>query len=252
MWLVLAQDNDLDAPWIAAGLRDRDDRPVAVVTGSTLVHDCRWEHRVSPRGATAASSRLVLGDGTVLDATTVDAVVNRLGWLGAEGYAGASARDREYATGELFALGLSWLESLGGRVVNRPAPTGLSGGWRQTAEWRSLARSVGLPALPFDSDEPEAMADPDDDLVLVVDGQVVATVALAGDGLPAVAPRVAEGLGALAAAAGADTLEVRLAAGPDGTPAVRWASFQPTLRLHGEAGLDALHKALVARVEVGP
>jgi hypothetical protein len=252
MWLVLTQDNDLDAPWIASGLRARDGRPVVVATGSTLVHDCRWEHRVSPHGATAASSRLVLGDGTVLDATTIDAVVNRLGWLGAEGFAGASARDREYATGELFALGLSWLESLGGRVVNRPAPTGLSGGWRQTVEWRSVARSVGLAALPYDSDEPEAMADPGDDLVLVVDGQVVASVALAGAGAPAVEPRMADGLGALAAAVGADGLEVRLAAGTGGGPAVRWASFQPTQRLYGDAGLDALYKALVARVEVGP
>ncbi len=252
MWLVLAQDYDLDAPWIAAGLRARDDRRVVLATASTLVHDCRWAHRVGPGGASAASSRLMLGDGTVLDGSTVDAVVNRLGWLGAEGFAGASARDREYATGELFALGLSWLESLGGRVVNRPASTGLAGGWRRTAEWRSLARSVGLPVLPYDSDEPEVVAEADDDLVLVVDGQLVSAVALAGDGPPVLAPPLAGGLCALSAAAGADVLEVRLAAGPDGGPAVRSASFLASLRLYGDAGLDALTKALVARVEVEP
>ena len=70
------------------------------ITASTLVHDCRWEHRISSSGA---SSRLVLGDGTVLDSTTVDGVVNRLCWLGAESFTGASARDRAYASAEFYA-----------------------------------------------------------------------------------------------------------------------------------------------------
>ena len=127
MWAVLSQDLDVDARWIAAGLEARTDRPVALVTAGSLVHDCRWEHRV---GRSGTASRLLLGDGTVVDSAGLGAVLNRLCWLGAEGYAGASDRDGEYAGGELYALGLSWLESLGPRVHpadGRPVPARAEG-----------------------------------------------------------------------------------------------------------------------------
>jgi hypothetical protein len=248
MWLVLGQDGDVEASWVADGLGARADRPVRLVTASALVHDCRWEHRV---GAAGASSRLVLGEGTVLDAATVDGVVNRLCWLGAEGYVGASERDREYATGELFALGLSWLESLGGRVVNRPTGSGLAGAWRRAAEWRSLARAVGLAVVPYESDEPEVAIDDADRVVLVLDGEVLDAPGR-GTGIdpaPALAPGDRDALAALAGAAGQDLIDARLVSGPDpgGRWALRTASFLPPMSLFGDAGLDALHKALMTR-----
>ena len=251
MWLVLGQHHDVEARWVAAELGERADRPVTLVTDATLVHDCRWDVRV---GAARARSRLVLGDGTVLDPTTVDAVVNRLSWLGAEAFGGASERDREYATGELHALGLAWLESLGGRVVNRPAGNGLAGPWRRTSEWRTLARTVGLPVVAYDSDDPEAERltfEPDDRVVLVLDGEVLDAGAGAGSGPGAgLPPAVREGLSALQRAAGLDLLEARLSPRPDGDGdgwALRSASFLPALSRFGDVGLDALHKALIAR-----
>ena len=241
MWLVLAQDNDVEARWVAAGLRARTTRPVALVTAATLVHDCRWEHRV---GAAGASSRLVLGDGTVLDPTTVDGVVNRLCWLGADGFAGASARDREYATGELNALGLSWLTSLGGRVVNRPAGNGLAGSWRRMAEWRGLARGVGLPAVPYDSDQPEMATGGTDRVVLVLDGEVIEGGGPAAPG-PGLTPADRGALVALQRASGLDLLDVHLGAGE--RLALRSASFLPAMSRFGDAGLDALQRALTRR-----
>ena len=245
MWLVLGQDNDIEARWVAAGLRARADRPVALVSAAMLVHDCRWEHRV---GVAGASSRLVLGDGTVLDPTTVDGVVNRLCWLGAEGFAGASARDREYATGELNALGLSWLESLGGRVVNRPAGNGLAGSWRRMAEWRGLARTVGLPVAPYDSDEPEVTTGETDRVVLVLDGEVIEGGGPTRPG-PELTPAGRDALAALQRASGLDLLGVHLVTGE--RLVLRSASFLPSMSLFGEAGLDALHKALMNRRGAG-
>src|SRR5215831_17161035 len=233
MWLVLGQDNDIEARWVAAGLRARADRPVALVSAAMLVHDCRWEHRV---GVAGASSRLVLGDGTVLDPTTVDGVVNRLCWLGAEGFAGASARDREYATGELNALGLSWLESLGGRVVNR------------MAEWRGLARTVGLPVAPYDSDEPEVTTGEADRVVLVLDGEVIEGGGPTRPG-PELTPAGRDALAALQRASGLDLLGVHLVTGE--RLVLRSASFLPSMSLFGAAGLDALHKALMNRRGAG-
>jgi len=234
MWLVLGQDNDVEAGWVAARLAERSDRPVRWLSASTLVHDCRWEHRV---GGSGASARLVLRDGTVLDPTTVDAVVNRLCWLGAETFTGASARDRVYASAEFYALGLSWLESMGGRVLNRPAGTGLAGRWLRTSEWRSLARTVGLCVVPYRSDEPGVEAADTDLVALALDSEVIEA-----DG-PGVSTAVRDALARLQHAAGLDLLGVRLEAGER----LRSASALPAMSRFGDAGIEAVHKALLAR-----
>jgi hypothetical protein len=234
VWLVLGQDNDVEAGWVAARLSERSDRPVRWVTASTLVHDCRWEHRVNSSGT---SSRLVLRDGTVLDSTGVDAVVNRLCWLGAETFTGASARDRGYASAEFYALGLSWLESLGGRVLNRPAGTGLAGRWRRMSEWRSLARTVGLSVVPYRSDEPGVESDDTDLVALALDSEVIEAEG------PGVSTAVRDALARLRHAAGLDLLEVRFEAGGR----LRSASALPAMSRFGDAGIDALHQALLAR-----
>ena len=147
MWLVLCQDGDVEAEWLAKALRARTDRAVELVEAGALVHECRWEHRV---GAAGVSTRLLVG-GTTVDSDRVAAVLNRLSWLGTDGYVAASARDREYAAGEFYALALSWLQGLGPHVINRPTGVGLAGTWRAPAQWCVLARSVGLPIVPYET-----------------------------------------------------------------------------------------------------
>jgi hypothetical protein len=247
MWLVLSQDWDVDAEWAAVGLRARADRPVEWITAGTLIHDCRWEHRIS---STGASSRLLLGDGTIVDSSEVGGVLNRLNWLGAEGFGGASERDGEYAGAELYALGLSWLESLGPKVLNRPTGSGFAGAWRTEGQWRLLARSVGLPVVAYERDgtEPATPAVPGDDgdrPVLVVDGEVFDEAAAPS---PELAAPVRSGLVALQRASGRDLIEVRLAVG-DGV-AFRSVSHVAPLRRYGDAALDALHAALTRRGDV--
>jgi hypothetical protein len=246
-WLVLCQDHDIEAGWIADGLRSRAGRPVERITAGALVHDCRWEHRVS---ATDTSSRLVVGDGTVVDSAEVDGVLNRICWMGAEGFGGASDRDAEYAGSELFALGLSWLASLGPKVLNRPTGLGLAGGWRTEGQWRSLARSVGLPILAYErgGTEPDPPAVPGDDgdgAVLVLDGLVLEEAGVATTG---VTSPLWSGLAELQRASGRDLIEVHLAVG-DGI-AVRSVSYLPSLRRFGDAALDAVHEALDRRSAV--
>lgn len=243
MWCVLAQDRDVEAEWVAEALRARADRPVLLVTASTLVHDCRWELRV---GADGARARVEIADGTALDLSTLDAVVNRLCWLGAEGFLGASAADRDYASGERYALGLAWLESLGSRVVNRPTGSGLCGPYRSAAAWRTLARSAGLPTAPYASDEPVVAFGEADRPVLVLDGRVID--ALGGDDaeLPA---ELQQKLIIVQELSGLDLVEVRLVPAPEVPEgwAVRDVALLATMSAFGGNGIDALSDALRAR-----
>jgi hypothetical protein len=237
MWLILAQDGDVEAGWLAERLRARARRRVELVEASELVHECRWEHRI---GTGTTSSRLVVGDRTVIDSAEVDGVVNRLGWLSAEGFEGAPPADRDYAAGELFALGLSWLESLGSRVLNRPSGMGLAGAWRTPGQWRALASSVGLPIVPYDSDADDT-PDQAELTVLVVDGRVLGSP-------PAEAARLVD----LQRASGLDLIEIGLSPSHGGTTpgsggAVHGVSFLPPLRRYGRACAGAVLAALTRR-----
>lgn len=235
MWLIVAQDGDLDARWLAGRLRARASRPVELIEAGDLVHDCRWEHRI---GTGVTASRLVVGGDTVIDGGEVDGVLNRLSWLTAEGFEGVPRPDRDYATSELFALGMSWLESLGPRVLNQPAGFSLDGSWRTPAHWRALASSVGLPVVPYDSDHPDDAPPEPGRTVLVVDGQVIGT--------PAAPHR--DRLAALQRACGLDIVEVCF--GPGG--AVSGVSFRPALRRYGQACVRAVLAALSRRAVLNP
>jgi hypothetical protein len=111
--------------------------------------------------------------------------------------------------------------------------------WRTPGQWRALARSAGLPIVPYDSDHPDDEADEGDRTVLVIDGRVVDSPA-AGSGPGA---RCRERLGLLARTCGLDMMEVRL----DAARAVRGVSFLPPLRQYGRPCADAVLAALARR-----
>ena len=52
--------------------------------------------------------------------------------------------DREYATSEMQAFYLSWLNAVPGVVANRPTPQGMSGSWRHISEWALRADRAGF------------------------------------------------------------------------------------------------------------
>jgi hypothetical protein len=102
--------------------------------------------------------------------------------------------------------------------------------------------------VPYDSDEPEAMTGGTDRVVLVIDGEVIEGGGPAAPG-PGLTPAGRDALAALQRASGLDLLEAHLGAGE--RLALRSASFLPSMSRFGDAGLDALHKALMARQRVG-
>ena len=229
MWLVTCQDNDSDAVLLAARLRETGLEPLELVLATELVHGARWEHRVGDWGS---RTRLRLADRREIESDDVQGVLNRLMWITADGFLGASDTDREYAGGELHALVLSWLEGFGARVINRPAGLGLSGPWRTTDQWRALAREAGLEirAYPEPSAQPAELA-----LVLVIDGEIIED---GGAPLP-----VCEGTLRLVTEQGHDLIELRF----DEEWRFADATLMPAVGYGGERRVHAVARALRAR-----
>jgi hypothetical protein len=194
MWLLASQDEDAEAVWLADRLIELGLNPLEHVTATDLVHDVEWEHRVSSGGARTV---LRLGDGRLIDSGDVDAVLNRLSWVTAEGFGGASNFDREYAGEELRALALSWLEGFGAAAVNRPSSAGLCGPFRPDSHWRWIAAQAGLPARPCaePADAENAVRNPDRRWLLIIDGSAVPLGAADGDGPTPDARRLTDALG---------------------------------------------------------
>jgi hypothetical protein len=229
VWLVTCQDGDSDAVLLADRLREAGLEPLELVLATELVHGARWEHRVGNWGS---RTQLRLADGREIDSGDVHGVLNRLLWITADGFLGASDTDREYAGGELHALVQSWLEGFGSRAVNRPAGLGLCGPWRTPDQWRALAREAGLAirAFPEASEQALELAP-----VLVIDGEIVED-----GGAPA---RVCEGALRLAAGLGHDLIELRF----DEDWRFADATLMPALLYGGEARVEAVARALRAR-----
>jgi hypothetical protein len=171
MWLVLCTSDDLPALWAARGLAARGLQPLEIVTAEALMYNRSFEHRLV---AGKASVRITLADGRVIDSATVRGTLNRIQTVPFL-HLRAQPADRQYAEQELFALYLSWLDALPGKMLNRPTPRSLCGEWRHPAEWAWLANQAGLPASVYgQSDVREAPAPripaPSTRSIVVVDG----------------------------------------------------------------------------------
>jgi hypothetical protein len=228
VWLVLSQGGDPDGAWIAERLRDRLGGSVEHVTADQLVHGATWEHRLADDGVQTV---VHLDDGRVLRSQEIRAVLNRLVWMGAEGYAGASPADRTYASGELQALALSWLASLGGRVLCPPSAVALCGAYRPATHWRWLARQAGVPvASGCEASDLERYG------VVVVDGDVVSERVLDD--------RVAEPLRRMADTNGMRLFEARFVDCEE-RMLFEDVALLPWLTPHGDLVVDAVLAALI-------
>lgn len=100
----------------------------------------RWVHEIREDGSSSSSVSCVEPEGDWC-------IVNRLGNLALPGTRGWNARDEEYGKAEFLALLISWLQSLGPRVIDPPGGNDLLG--EGAGEWneRRLAREAGLPPL---------------------------------------------------------------------------------------------------------
>jgi hypothetical protein len=235
-WLVACQDADPEARWIAAGLTERGLTPCHVVTASEIVHSTAWTHRLNDR---FVSSRLERADGTVVDSADVRGVVNRLFWITADGYRGASLADREYGTAEWGALVLSWLFTYGDRVLNRPSAAGLSGAIRSTAHWRMLAHAAGLPAAPYPADGIEP-GTPSARPPFAIWAAVVGETVLGGDQLSVTTRQLLPRLGVIG---GLDMFEA-VFIGEPAHPVLHTVSPLPRLARFGDDAVDCLSTVL--------
>lgn len=138
--LVLAAPEDDGALRVARGLARRGDLDVDLVATEELLLAPEWLH--DPLGST----RIVLGSGAVLESEAIDAVFCRVRHVDPPQFGAASARDRTYAQAEFFSLLLSWLESLGARVHNRPHAGSLVGTMAAPLEDRIAFAAAGLGA----------------------------------------------------------------------------------------------------------
>lgn len=236
MWLVLCAANDLAALWAARGLAARGLQPLEIVTAEALAYNLRFEHRLT---ASQPSVNITLADQRVIDGALVRGTLNRLQLVPSAHLRGANTADRQYAEQELYALTLSWLSSLPGRMLNRPTPQGLGGEWRHPSEWLWLAAQAGLSTATYQqSDAREATVPP----AQTVTRTIIIVRDICCD--PTVPPSVADGCARLAQLSGADLLGLDFHVTPAGDWIFTNATPLPDLRSGGVAFLDALAEAL--------
>jgi hypothetical protein len=241
MVLVLCERTDPVAHWAAGCLRQQG-LGVDIITGADLAAAGRLEHRV---GSAGAAFELALAGDRRLSSRTVRGVLNRLPYLPNDCLRAIGGPDRDYAVQEIYSLYLSWLHSLPGPQLNRPAPQGLCGNWRHPASWTALALQAGLPSVPYrqsSKDDPatlwQRVAVPADATVFVVGPHIV--------GHPAVPRQLNEACRDLARRAGATLLGIDFAPGPNGDWRFVGASVMPDLVCGGEPVAAALAGVFLA------
>jgi hypothetical protein len=141
--LILAHSLDPTASALALALRRQGTFAVECATIDRLAA-ARWQHAIAARGM--VETAVDLGDGTS-DAAP-DVVFNRLHTATTQHFKGWNVTDRQYGQTELLALLLSWLTSLGERVVNKPVGGSLAGPLDKPWLWLARAKAVGLPLHP--------------------------------------------------------------------------------------------------------
>jgi len=152
--LVVADREDLGVRTAAraaalALARASSDAAVVVVSGDDLAA-ARWSHRVGADGRT--HTRLLFpGAAVTLTDDDIAAVLFRSqAWLVPPGLRTAPEEDVSYAWAELNALFVSWLASLGPKVLNALEGGSPWGPAWSPARWRQVAADVGLPVSDAD------------------------------------------------------------------------------------------------------
>jgi hypothetical protein len=238
MYLVLSQDQDNEAVWLAGRLRELGLAPLELVTAGDLAGAISWEHRVGNRG-----NRTVvrLADGRTLDSTAVGPVFNRLTWIWPAAQ-GVPPADLGYAAEELRALALSWIQSLGPLVINRPVPPALASPSRVAWHWRWLACQAGVPVLRYRTAAAVSSDSSPMRSRLIIDGEPV-------PGGSGEAPVMAN-LDRLGAAVDIDVFEATFV-GDEGAEDGGWALASldpmPPLSSAGDRGVGALAAAMRRR-----
>jgi hypothetical protein len=160
--VILCHADDAPALWLHGALRGLGLKGLELVAIDQLVYSRRIVHRLGDDGD---RGEIRLADGRVLRAESISGLINRVRYLPTQHFAGADPSDRAYATQELSAFMLAWLDSIAGRVINPPLPFALDGGTFQPTTVLHHAAMAGLPTRTWragttavaDNVEPEAI-----------------------------------------------------------------------------------------------
>lgn len=136
--LILGHALDPSANAVIAALHQRGGCQVHRHDLAALA-GARWEQRLLADGT--LTTRVDIGP---VDIGSCDVVFNRIGSLVALALPGWSSADRSYGQAEWLALLISWLASLGGRVIGAPSGSNLAGPPDRLWMWMAAAANVGL------------------------------------------------------------------------------------------------------------
>ncbi|OBC13729.1 hypothetical protein A5784_30945 [Mycobacterium sp. 852013-50091_SCH5140682] len=140
--VIVADPGDTGAAAVASAIAAHHaDLRVSVVSPASL-SGAAWTHAVD-RGGTATTN-IALPGGRRIDSTDLAAVLVRSEAVPVPRFAKSSAADRNYAAAEFRALMVSWLRSLGRRVINGVDGMGLTGPSWSPQRWLVEAGRAGL------------------------------------------------------------------------------------------------------------
>jgi hypothetical protein len=140
--LIIADRGDLAAAAVAHATAARsNDYRVAVVHPDQLAL-AQWTQTLTPNGR--VTTTIELRDGLTIASEALGSVFVGSDTVVAPQFARSAAADRDYAAAELQALMVSWLGSLGRRVVNRCDGTSISGPSWTPRRWLIEAQRAGL------------------------------------------------------------------------------------------------------------
>jgi hypothetical protein len=154
--VILCHPDDAAALWLAQMLRELGVRGFEVVTVEQFVYSRRIVYRLSNAGE---ESSIQLADGRVLRSEAITGVINRIRYLPTEHFAAADSEERTYATAELSAFTLAWLNGVRGRVLNPARPLSLGGMFDGTV-LRHSAAVAGLPTVRWTATTDSAAESP--------------------------------------------------------------------------------------------
>ena len=242
MWsmvVILTHAQDAAALWLHAALSTLAIDDVELVAVEQLVYSRRIIHRLDRTGDRGA---IHLADGRVMRAEAITGLINRVQYLPTQHFATAEASDRAYATQELSAFMLAWLDSIAGRVINPAVPFALDGGAFQPETVVHLAAAAGLPTTTWrvGTNGPESGATPTlpvSHTAIVLDGRLF--------GAP-LASHLQDGCRQLAALLGVPLLQVLLHRSDQNEWRFVGASGATDFRIGGRPFAAAIARALSA------
>lgn len=235
MHMILCHPGDHAAIWLHGAMRATGLPDAQIVSVEQLVYSRSIVHRMD---STADAGEIRLADGRAVRADSITGLVNRFRYLPSDHFAAATPDDRRYATDELHAFMLAWLDAVPGLVVNRAHPGALGGDSFGPLLLHQQAAAVGLPiAGTLRSSRAHAVTEASPPAVrsAIVFGHRV---------FGPVLPRpIQDGCRRLAVALGVPLLQVDFAREPAGGLSFAGASGSVDFRIGGRALASAMASA---------